>query len=131
MFYRKHARVFAPHSDQVVTKQSHKAECDIHNILRQYQRTGILTHVARARPLFDELPDNLDFQQALHQVMAAEEAFAALPSRVRERFQNDPGQLVMALADPSRRSEMEELGLLKARAAAPEAVQADTKQGAT
>lgn len=131
MFYRKHARVTAPHSDQVVTKQSHKAECDIHNILRQYQRTGILTHVARAQPLFDELPDQIDFQGALHQVMAAQEAFAALPSKVREQFRNDPAMLLAALQDPSRRDEFEALGILKARAAAPAAAEADNNQGAT
>lgn len=113
MFYRSHARVSLDCGDEMVTKQSHKAECDIHNILRQYQRTGIVTHVMNARPSYGDLPSITDFQEAIHLVMSAEDAFGRLPAQVRDAFQNDPAQLLAALSDPAQADRLREFGLLK------------------
>lgn len=130
MFFRKHERVFAPHEDVMVTKQSAKAECDIHNILSQYRRTGILAHVARAQAQFLDLPEVEDFQDALHQVERAKEAFAALPSAVRDRFGNDPGRFLAALSDPAERPFLEEVGVFrKASAAVAAPVAAPVAEG--
>lgn len=53
MFYRSaRRRVSIDCGDQLITKQSHKEECDIYNILRQYNRTGIITYVQNARPSY-------------------------------------------------------------------------------
>lgn len=112
-FYLPHDRVMAPHSDELVTKQECKDECDIHNILRQYQRTGIMAHIAANQPRFEDLPELDDFQSALNLVMDAEDRFALLPSQVRDRFENDPGQFLAAFQDPSMRDELRSLGLLR------------------
>lgn len=114
MFYRPHPRVSEDFSQPVMTKQEFKAECDIHNILRQYQRTGIITHVQNARPTYGDLPDPMDYQQALHIQMEAQEAFAGLPSKVREHFNNDPAELLAALGDPAQRDYLLEVGILRA-----------------
>lgn len=113
MFYRPHSRVSLDCGKESVTKQSHKAECDIHNILRQYQRTGLVTHVTNARPTYSDLPNISDFQEAIHLVMEAEAAFGALPARVRDAFSNDPAQLLAAMQDPSQADRLREFGLLK------------------
>lgn len=119
MFYRKHARVTHQCSGELVTKQSHKAECDIHTILKQYQRTGILTHVSARRGVFEDLPEVEDFQDALRQVAEAQDAFAQLPSAVRDRFSNDPGRFLAALGDPAQRAFLEEVGVFKKAPVAP------------
>lgn len=113
MFYRKHNRVTLDCGSEQITKQSHKAECDIHNILKQYQRTGIITHVQSARPLYTDLPDSLDYQQSLNTIMAAEQAFFALPAKVRDHFRNDPAAFLAAFSDPSQESFLREHGFLK------------------
>lgn len=118
MFHRKHERVYAPHEDVVMTKQSAKAECDIHNILSQYRRTGIISHVARAQAQFLDLPEVEDFQDALRQVEVAKEAFAALPSAIWDRFSNDPGRFLAALSDPAERPFLEDVGVFR-KAQAP------------
>lgn len=105
-------RVSLDCGDEAVTKQSHKAECDINNILRQYQRTGILTHVQNARPTYGDLPSDVDFQQAMNTILEAESAFLALPSKVRAHFDNDPERFLASFYDPAQAEDLRRFGLL-------------------
>lgn len=114
MFYRpSRRRVSLDCGDQLITKQSHKAECDIHNILKQYQRTGIITHVQSARPQYTDLPSDVDFQTAMNTILAAESAFAGLPAAVRNYFSNDPQAFLAAFSDPAQLDKLREFGLVK------------------
>lgn len=99
-----------------MTKQSFKAECDINNILKQYKVTGQIAHIsAQARQgSYEDLPDPMEFQEAMNAVLAAEESFATLPSRVRDRFRNDPAEFLVFMADPDNKDEIVRLGLAKA-----------------
>lgn len=112
MFYRPHERVTLDCGEELITKQSHKAECDIHNILKQYQRTGIITHINSHSPQYLDLPSSLDLQDAISLVNQAENAFAALPSSVRERYANDPARFLAAFQDPDQAEFLREVGLL-------------------
>lgn len=102
--------IFKPESR---TKQSFLEQCDINTILKQYQRTGMLNHVnARASEgAYTDLPDEVDFQEALHTVQRAEDSFATLPSKLRARFNNDPGEFMAFMSDPQNAAEAVELGL--------------------
>lgn len=102
---------------QMRTKQSHKAECDIHNILGQYRRTGIITHVAAMRPTYEDLPAGVDFQQAMNTILEAQAVFQDLPAKVREHFRNDPALFLGAFQDEKQHDTLREYGLLKAKAA--------------
>lgn len=114
-------RVFHPESDVMVTKQSMKDECDINKILNQYKQTGILTHVQSVRPTYTDLPDTLDYQDAMSIVMDAEEAFMDLPAKVRDHFSNDPARFLAAFGDPAQVPQLREFGLLKPEDKAPPA----------
>lgn len=98
-----------------MTKQEFRDECDIQNILKQFKATGIVNHISSkaAQGAYMDLPDNLDFQDAMNTVLQAQEAFATLPSKVRGRFQNDPEQFLAFMADPANKAEAAALGLLK------------------
>lgn len=112
-FYHPHKRVTFDCGTQSRTEQSHKDECDIHKILNQYKRTGILNHITQRQAQFVDLPDALDFQSSVNTVLEGQKAFAQLPSTVRDRFGNDPAQFLAALGDPSFRPELEALGVFK------------------
>lgn len=125
-FYRPHARVEErgevtnPVTGEVtrpptMTKQAHRDECDINNILKQYRATGVIRHIsAKAQQgQYMDLPDPMEFQDALHIVMQSEDAFASLPSTVRSRFHNDPGEFLQFISNPANRDEAQRLGLLK------------------
>lgn len=112
MFYRPHPRVLANTGERSRTKQAHKDECDINNIVAQYQRTGIIQHVHRARGTFEDLPDPISFQEGMNQVIQAQEAFAQLPSKVRDYFGNDPSRFLAAFEDPKQEDQLRAFGLI-------------------
>lgn len=99
--------------NELMTKQSHKAECDINNILSQFKRTGIITHITAQQPIYQDLPDTMDYQESLHVIMNADAAFSTLPSVVRRYFDNDPAKLLAAINDPDMKDKLIELGVLR------------------
>lgn len=129
-FARPHARVtfdgllFDPKTGEYFkpktrTKQSFKAECDINNILQQYSATGMIKHIRNEQPRYADLPDDVDFQSAMNTVIQAESAFASLPSKIRNRFHNDPQEFLAFMADPKNKDEAIELGLVNRPPAEP------------
>lgn len=113
MFYRPHPRLITPVGEISMTKQSHKQECDINNILSQYKKTGLIHHITSLQPTFTDLPDEIDYQHAQNTLLQAQEAFAALPSSVRDRFGNDPALFLGAFQDETQAEYLREMGLLK------------------
>lgn len=126
-FYRPHPRVtqdnqiIDPNTGEVqtppsMTKQSFAAECDINNILRQYKKTGMISHInaQASKGMYLDLPAEVDFQTALNTVIRAEEAFDTLPARLRARFNNDPAEFLIFSTDPRNQKELIELGLAQA-----------------
>lgn len=99
------------------TKQSFKNECDINLIVNKFKATGVITHQNNQPAQYGYAPE-IDFREALQTVMEAEESFGKLPAAVRQRFMNDPAELIDFLGDPENRDEAVELGLMEA----PEAV---------
>jgi len=114
-FYQPHDPVQLDCGTELITKQSHKAECDINTILKQFSQTGIIDHINKHQAEYIDLPDNLDFQTSLDIINQANDAFASLPSLVRDHYQNDPARFLGALTDPSQRSKLEEYGIFKPR----------------
>lgn len=95
------------------TKQSFKKQVDINEIVANLKRTGLLSHVNTRAPMYADVSTIPDYQSALNIINVAKASFAALPSGVRERFQNDPGQMISFLADPKNVEEGIALGLLE------------------
>lgn len=94
------------------TKQSFKEECDINVIMKRYSQTGVLppgVGIAKYGD-FAEVPDYIEAQNTLIQ---ARQQFEALPSRVRDRFRNDPANMLAFVNDKKNKAEARVLGLLK------------------
>jgi len=53
-----------------------------------------------------------DFQSVALRVRADEDAFAALPAKIRARFSNRPAELVAFVSDSANYDEAVELGLI-------------------
>lgn len=95
-----------------MTKQSFAEECDINNIMRKYETTGVVDHVAAKPPQFGDFMSAYTFQESMNAVIDAENMFAQLPARIRDRFGNDPEQLLRFLEDDKNRAEAIELGIV-------------------
>ncbi|WNK14280.1 MAG: internal scaffolding protein [Microvirus sp.] len=98
-----------------LTVQSFKEECDINHIMATYQATGIVDHFNRLQPQWGEAPD-YDFHTAENMLLEARDKFDALPSNIRERFGNEPANMMAFLQSEKNRPEGELLGLLAPRA---------------
>jgi len=96
------------------THQHFQDETDINNIMSKFAKTGELpTHVNRVQGAYGDFSTVQDYQLHLDQVMAANDAFMALPAALRRRFDNDPSHLVSFLADSKNRDEAIALGLVE------------------
>lgn len=94
------------------TKQSFKAECDINNIMKQYERTGIIDHTNNMHPEYGDFSNVADYHTAQNMVIDAQNSFDALPSHIRKRMGHDPANLIEFLSDPNNKAEAIELGLI-------------------
>ncbi len=100
------------HCEDVSLAQQHfKDECDINNILRQFNITGLLPEQA-VSPRYGDFTGISDYHSALNQVIAAEDEFMSLPAHLRARFENDPAQLIDFLDNPENKNEAIKLGLV-------------------
>ena len=98
-----------------LTQQQFKEECDINNIIARYETTGLLTdplHPGTRMPQFGDFSNVPDYLHAQTIIARTREAFEALPSKIRDRFDNDPAQMLEFLQDESNREEAMKLGLV-------------------
>jgi phage internal scaffolding protein len=112
---RKHARVqkkFDAKKNPSLTKQSHKAECDVNTILKKYEKTGVINHVNNVAPTYGNFLNIEEYQTSLNKIGMAEESFDALPAKIRKKFQNNPANLIEFLSKEENKKEALELGLL-------------------
>jgi len=97
--------------DASLAQQHFKDECDINNILRQFNITGLLPE-APLSPRYGDFTGVVDYHSALNQVIAAEDEFMSLPATLRARFENDPARLIEFLNNPQNKDEAVSLGLV-------------------
>jgi len=93
-----------------VVEGHHKNDVDINNVMKKYRVTGFLESNAQEAQ-YGDFSNATDFHDMKNRIIEAESDFAKLPSHLRTRFNNDPGQLLSFLDDPQNLSEAQELGL--------------------
>ena len=113
--YRPHKRVQMKPVGDSRTHQSFAAECDINNIMKKYEKTGLITHVKEYGRRYGDFLGAPDYHTACNQVREAEEMFLTVPASVRAKFGNDPAQFLAFVQDEENRDAMREMGLLDER----------------
>lgn len=93
------------------TQQHFKDDCDINILVERFTRTGQMPQRSPEDYSFGDF-SAIDYQSALDTVMLANEQFGTLPANVRERFSNNPAQLLHFLENESNREEAIKLGLV-------------------
>lgn len=111
--FSKRQRVVAPLGGPSMAHQSFKDECDINVLMARYRKTGILPeNINEQAGQYLDCTAN-DFQEAMCLVAGAASLFNELPSTLRDRFQNDPVQLLNFLDKEENRPEAVKLGLVR------------------
>jgi len=115
--------------DATLAQQHFKDECDINNILRQFNVTGLLPE-APLSPRYGDFTGISDYHTALNQVIAAEAEFMALPAQIRSRFENDPAKLIEFLENSENKDEAIKLGLVNNSVELPQVVEVPQEKAA-
>jgi phage internal scaffolding protein len=95
------------------TEQHHKDKCDINKIIKKYDKTGVITHVTKFEAKFGDMT-GMDFKTMQDKVAKAKSMFEAMPSEIRNRFDNNPADLLSFMENPDNRDKAIELGLIRA-----------------
>lgn len=123
--------------DPSATLQSFKNDADINYIISRYETTGVLvdpTVPVSRTPEFGDFSGMPSYQEAQNVIIAAKNSFDALPSKIRERFNNDPAayfDFVQSLKKGSEEyAEAVSLGIINKPANNPHEVPAGITEGA-
>jgi phage internal scaffolding protein len=96
--------------EETLTQQHFKDEVDVDKILEKYCRTGELPKMYK-EPIFEDVSDPIDFQNAQNIMAQAMQQFDMLPSKVKDRFNYDPQRFLEFMDDKENLPEMVKLGL--------------------
>lgn len=95
-----------------MTEQHFKDECDINNIVKRYQETGVLPQGNR-EPLFGDFSAfPSDLMESQRYFDEAQARFMQLDSGLRKEFDNNPAKLLAFLQDERNYDKAVELGLI-------------------
>jgi phage internal scaffolding protein len=101
--------------EPTLTKQSFLEETDINNIVASNASFAPLTPEEYSKLNFADLGDGLDFQTNQNYIAQAQTAFFSLPATVRERFANNPSNLLDFVQNPANLEEAIALGIATRR----------------
>lgn len=97
---------------ETLTQQQFKDESDVNQIMKKYKATGTITHVRNASTgAYMDLTEAPSYQDALHVIIQAEQAFEQVPAEIRNRFNHDPQKFIDFLSDEKNNEEAIKLGL--------------------
>lgn len=94
-----------------LTQQHFAQEADVKNIIKQYDRTGLIANVNRGVAKYGDYSEVNEYAENLRMVQAAQASFMELPAEIREKFGNDPGNFFEFATDPKNHEAMVNLGL--------------------
>jgi phage internal scaffolding protein len=94
-----------------LTQQHMKDETDIRKIIDKYDRTGLISHVARGVAQYGDYSEINEYREALDLVNNANASFGELPAEIRQKFGFDAGAFFEFATDPSNLEEMQKMGL--------------------
>lgn len=96
--------------EESMTQQSDADECDINLIMEKYKVTGQAPQVIQ-QGIYGDFTEVGDYRTAVERIRAANEAFQAIPAKLREKFDNDPAKFIDFATNPDNMDEMIKLGL--------------------
>ena len=99
-----------------LTDQSYKKSSDINNIMKQYQKTGLLLEPNKAFAKYVDNTTAIPLEDAHRLVNEAKELFYELPSQLRKQMDNDPMQLESFIQNPENRDQLLKYGLISPKA---------------
>lgn len=98
-------------AEKPLTEQAHIEDCDMHRIMGQFEKTGLVSHLAKYKGQYGNMVDAPTFQQAMDAVATAKQMFDTVPGKIRAKFGNDPATFLAFVQDNNNYDEIKEMGL--------------------
>lgn len=92
--------------EETLTQQHFARECDINFMLSQH---GVLDQ--QPGSFYCDFETARDLRESLEYLREAEESFLTLPASVRDKFANDPANLLDFISKPENHTRFAEFGL--------------------
>lgn len=112
--YVERKRVQMKPKGESMTQQHFAKDADVRNIIKQYDKTGLIANVARGVAQYGDYSEINEYRESLDMVNRANDNFMQLPAQLREMFGNDPGTFFEFATNPENEQKMIELGLKEA-----------------
>jgi phage internal scaffolding protein len=112
--YGERQRVMTEPKGESLTQQHFAHEADVRNIIKQYDKTGLIANVQKGVAQYGDYSEVNEYREALDLVNDANDMFAELPAELREMFQNNAGTFLEFATNPENNDKMIELGLKEA-----------------
>lgn len=93
-----------------LTKQSEYQQSDIHYIMKQFERNGVMNHLAQHEGTYGDYADLPTYHEAQNLIAEANSMFETVPASIRELHDNDPSKFVSWMMDSKNREAMLEQG---------------------
>lgn len=94
------------------THQEFERDCNISKIVKAAGKEATLMVPRVSEPVYGNFENGADFKEIQNKLIEAEQQFMALPSKIREKFNNDPAELIEFCKDENNVEEAKEMGLL-------------------
>lgn len=91
-------------------QQQFKDDCDVNTIMRRFQKTGVIDHVAKHQPIYG-FASSQSYHESMNIVAIADSMFNDLPSSIRNEFSNNPEAFLEFVQDPKNAERAAELGI--------------------
>jgi hypothetical protein len=125
--YGERQRVMTEPKGESLTQQHFADEADVRNIIRQYDKTGLIANVQKGVARYGDYSEVNEYREALDLVNQANATFAELPAELREMFQNNAGTFLEFATNPENENKMIELGLKEAPVQEEQPIKAENK----
>jgi phage internal scaffolding protein len=96
-----------------ITEQYHAEYTNVGSILDRYRKTGILDHVKSVIPQYGDFTNVKTYDEALTQIIEAQDAFMQLDPKIRAKFNNDPSELLKFVSDVSNYDLAVDMGIIE------------------
>lgn len=97
-------------------------------LIEKYGANRLKQALAANPSMFSDVPPTRDYKEALDLIAQADRSFSNLPSKIRNRFENDPVKLIAFLNDSKNRDEAVTLGLINPPTVTDEAKRKEVKK---
>lgn len=93
------------------TKQEFKQDVDVNFIVKKFQMTGSVSHLARAKPQFADVSNAVSLHAAMNMMKEATKGFSDLSSAIRAEAGNSPVRFLEMLESEEGTADLVEAGL--------------------